>query len=448
MSFHVVWPDESLHKQRGFGRVAHVPFVFSSQWEYNRAVSNYLIERALLDWRPRRNGGRGTARFLTKASLRAFSEALCNFLEWAERRGLDWRQVEYAVHLIEGYQAQMLRGSWSVSAKPLAAATVNLRVQEVCNFLTWAAERGLRPPFAMLTELRYVRADIATSSHGHRSIAAESRIGRVRLPPARLRLPTDEEVHRWLAGVRIERGATKALMSELVLQTAVRREEAAAWRVDTLATQRADWDVFGSDVLLNIKYGTKGQSYGEDHGDKIGPERRIALPLAFAQRLTEYRELKRPQARATWVRGAATLQEKRSRMARPSPHLFLSEHTGERITAKTLYEAWTGTSRLPYAGWSPHLGRHYWACKTLLLAAMTRAEQMTMHSKTMPVDWVSGNGCTDIMLLIKPQLGHVDQKTTEMYLTWLVRAFGHDTHERYAQHLDLIGVRGDGPASA
>lgn len=440
MTFHLCWPDEEAIRAKGFGRVAHVPFIFAEDWSYHRLSSTYLIERALLDWIPGRVSGFGSTRFPTESSLQAFGDALCNFLEWVELRGLDWRQLEYIQHVVEGYQAEMLRGSWSVRGTALSASTVNGRVQEACNFLTWAFDRGLRKhPFEVKMDLRRVKADVATNSHGHRSITVESRIGRVRPPPKELRLPLDSELARWLSCVHVERGHTKRLMCELILNTGIRRAEAAAWRVDTLPLDRNTWDVVGHDVMVNIKYGAKGQSYGKNHGDKIGPARKIAIPMVFAERLSDYLEFSRPQARRKWVNSAADLNEKRSRLATSTPHLFLSEYDGERITDNTLYEAWTGVTFLPYEGWSPHPGRHFWACKTLLELARKRSVEIGASGKSIPVDWAIGNASADIMLVIKPQLGHIDLSTTECYLQWLRRIVGHNTHEKYEMHLDIIG---------
>lgn len=449
MSINIFWPDEEDLHRRGFERVAHVPCFFDEQWRYQRAASTYLIERALLDWTPGGKKHLGTRKMPTKQSLQTYSEALSNFLEWAEMRGVDWRAATYADHLLGGYQKEMTQGSWSSSGSPLAPSTINARLQEACNFLTWAATRGLREEFLVQTTTVHVAIGGPTDSHGHRTREVESRIGKVRLDPKTLRLPTDEEVRKWLSAVRIRRGETKALMAELIVKTAIRREEAAAWRVDTLPESPGDWEVFGNQVSVSIRFGTKGQDFGEDHGDKIGPKRTIMVPLSLAQKLHEYRRGKRIAARAKWARSATTKAEQRSRAAQRSPHLFLSDSTGERITAKSLYEAWTCAGNLPFEGWSPHLGRHYWACKTLLSEAKKRAEHIASRVDRLPVDWITANSRSDIQLLIKPQLGHVSLETTEMYLTWVARIFaGGEMQIQYADHLDRIEQETQGGETA
>ena len=439
MAVHIFWPDEEDLRLRGFDPVKHVPCLFNGEWVYLREPSTYLIERALLDWAPGTKNNQGSNKIPTKQSLQVYAESLSNFLEWAEMRGVDWKTATYNDHLLRGYQKEMNQGSWSASGASLSPSTINGRVQEACNLLSWAHDRGLRDKFVVPTKVRVVRVGGATSSHGHRTREVQVRVGKVRRHPRTLSLPTDELVRKWLYAVRIRRGATKALMSELILKTAVRREEAASWRLDTLPENPADWKVIGNEVSVTIRFGTKGQDFGEDAGDKIGPERTIGIPLEFAHRLHEYRRGPRLEARSKWVRSASTTAEKRARIARPSPHLFLSESTGQNITAKTLYEAWTGAGQMPFDGWSPHLGRHYWACKTLLNEATKRATLLASGNHNLPIDWITANSMSDIQLLIKPQLGHIDQETTEMYLGWVTRIFaGGEMQLQYSDHLDSI----------
>lgn len=438
MSVIVFWPDEEQLRKAGFGRVAKVPCLFNGDWQYERVPSTYLIERALADWTPSTTQA-GAAKRPSKASLRVFAEALSNFLEWTEARGKKWQTLTYSDDLLDGYQKEMQQGSWSAQGRALAPSTINGRVQEACNFLAWAHARGSRDEFVVPTTTIKVTLHSATSSHGHRAREVEVREGKVRPQPRTLRLPTDDEVRKWLNAVRIKRGPTKALMAELILKTAVRREEAAGWRIDTLPEDPNTWNLIGDQVSVSIKYGAKGADYGSDAGDKIGPERTIFIPLELANKLHEYRRGARMAARAKWVKAAPTKGELLSRRSKPSPHLFLSEATGQRITAKSLYEAWTAVGALPYIGWSPHLGRHYWACKTLLHEAKKRHEFMKSNMGKVPVDWITANSTSDIQILIKPQLGHVDQRTSEMYLTWVRAVFASGEMQlSFQDHLDKI----------
>lgn len=419
MEYCVFWGNQAAIAQRGFGRVAHVPFIFDSRWKFHRESSTYLIERASGTWPHTKDSY--VRRYPTKKSLQSFADSLVNFLDWAEMRSVDWRTASYTEDLFERYQREMTNGSWSAKGEPLSPVTVNRRVDEACSFLTWAAARGLREEFNVLTEIVSRRNDVATSSHGHRAWQSKVRIGRVRPNPKDLRLPTDAEIGKWIRGVEIQRGYTKALMCRLLLDTAIRREEAAAWRIDTLPERIEVWEIVGDQVKVTIKYGCKGQGYGEDHGDKIGPSRNIWMSLSMAHEIHEYRRGLRLASRAKWVRAAPTKEDQRVRIIRPSPHLFISEATGERITAKSLYEAWTGGRDLPFSGWSPHGGRHWWACKLLLREHQKRMTKLGAAVGVVPLDWISGNGLTDIQILIRPQLGHVNKATSELYVRWVAK---------------------------
>ena len=421
MANYILSADKAAISKHGFERVAHVPFIFNSKWQYHRECSTYLIERATCTWPDSKDMGLQTKRFPTTQSLQNYAESLTNFLDWTDSRSLDWRKVSYTEHLYERYQKEMQNGSWSVSGMPLKPTTINRRVDEACNFLFWATARGLRDKFSVLTETCTRRDDSATSSHGHRSREIEARIGRVRADPKSLRLPTDTEIGKWLRHVEIQRGQTKALMCKLVLDTGIRRAEVVAWRVDTLPECIKDWEIIGEQVKVTIKYGCKGQEYGEDHSDKIGPARHIWMSLSTAHALHDYRCGPRLAARAKWVRAASSKEEQRARIGKPSPHLFLSEATGERISSNSLYEAWTGVAYLPFDGWSVHGGRHWWPCKLLLREHQKRMTKLGAIDGVVPLDWISGNAVSDIQLLIRPQLGHINQATSELYVTWAAK---------------------------
>ncbi len=442
MAFYVFWADSFNIAKRGYGRVAHAPFIFDSNWKYHREASTYLIERATCTWPDTKDSH--VRRYPTKKSLQSYAESLTNFLEWAISRTINWRTASYTEHLYECYQKEMLNGRWSASGKPLSSETVNRRIDEACSFLKWAAARGLRREFSILTEIVFRRDHTARNSHGHRAREIKARIGRVRPDPKDLRLPTDAEIGRWLRAVGIQKGPTKNLMCRLVVDTAIRREEAAAWRVDTLPERVEDWHVVGEEVRVTIKYGCKGQDYGEDNGDKIGPARHVWMSMTMAYALHDYRRGRRLAARAKWVRTAPTKEEQRARITQPSPHLFLSDENGMRITAASLYDAWTDVAYLPFPGWSVHGGRHWWACKRLLREHQKRMVQLGTGVGVIPLDWLSGNALSDIQLHIRPQLGHIDKDTSESYVRWVIKLLETDGLQiAYQDHLDEIEMKAE-----
>lgn len=436
-------PDKAEMQRAGFGGLTRVPFVLGPDWVYHDQASWFLRDRALLAYTPGFNSAsaRASGKYPTPKSLEAFGRALINFLEWCQAREVDWRCAEYTKDLVEGYQAEMERGSWSAAGSKLSPSTVNGRVGEATHFLDWAAQRGLREPFAVATIKMKVSAPTHRNAHGHEAITVEVRAGRVRPAPSGLRLPTDIEAEAWLRSVNVEKGRTKALMCELVLKTGIRRQEACEWRVDTLPRDRSDWAVRGAKVTVKIMYGTKGSKIEETDGSQRGPERSIVMPLELAERFADYRELVRPGNRATFVRQAANDSERRARRREKIDRLFLSDDTGEPVKAGRLYEAWTSVSRVPFKGWSPHGGRHYWACKTLIAAIERHRKAISTPGAvtSLSPNWISGCATDAMMLEIKPQLGHVDVVTSEKYIGWVTQTY--EAAELHDAHLaDLEGI--------
>ncbi len=429
-------------KDAGFESVAHVPCVFNGLWQYQVEASLYLRQRALLETfvTDVSQVKFQAPRYPTSKSLETFGSAITNFLEWCEASALKWQDLEFTEGIIKGYQTRMLDGTWSERNKSLAASTVNGRVGEACNFLRWAASRGLRGPFAVISSSRAISSDSKSSAIGHRPKLVEQRAGMVRPDPKTLRMPTDSEVAAWHQSVQIEYGFSKALACELVVKTALRREEVVQWRVDTLPLERAHWNVVGDYVTVEVKCGTKGQKHRDSTRELVGPSRFITVPLELAERIAEYRELKRPGLLAKFARAAPTLQERRARMSKPSRRLFLSDFDGRPISAWCLYQAWTQVSRLPFPGWSPHPGRHYWACKWMLNAVRKRFDLLQRGKES---EWTSRDitaTANDVLMLeVKPQLGHLSEKTSLQYLTWLQNTMRlTEVSDAYAASLDSV----------
>lgn len=441
MAFYLFWPTASTLSEQGFGALAHVPCIFNEQWQYESVPSQYLCARGAPKFKSQKDLPQlRYPRIPTKKSMATYGESLTNFLEWCVANKLSWQEVEYSTHLIDGYQADMICGRWSETSNSLAPRTVNLRVGEACAFLEWAGGKGFRSPFDVANVAIKKNAPSGTSVHGHKKKAIEARAGAVRPDPSTLRIPTDAELAAWHKSVLIESGFTKALMCKLILETGIRREEAVQWRMDTLPAERSKWHVDGDQVLVRIKYGAKGSKTKDKFGEDVGPARNIYLPMSLALAIHEYRTTVRPGVRAKYVRSAPNEQEKRRRMREKPDRLFLSDSTGEPVSAQVLYDAWTSASKLPYKGWSPHIGRNWWACKKLISAC-------SLRFRTTAVEQVFGNehgalvstAMDIIMLVIKPQLGHVSVETTQLYLAWIGRVFTLGSmYDKYAQALENV----------
>jgi integrase len=442
LAFYLFWPDKRELEELGFESVAHVPCVFDGNWQYDIEASQYLRDRALPDtFTANRSPLHLRApRYPTIKSISTFGSAITNFLEWCEAKNLKWQELEFKDNLVDGYQSQMLSGAWSARNKGLSASTVNARVAEACRFLSWAASRNLRKPFKVDSNTRTINSNSGTSAIGHRPKLVQQRAGAVRPDPKTMRMPTDTEVAAWHRSVEIEHGTTKALICELVQKTAIRREEAAQWRVDTLPLIREQWNEMGDYVTVELKYGTKGPKHVGTGGELVGPARFITIPLELAVRIARYRDVRRPVLRARYVRAASNSQEKRERMSAAPKRLFLSDFHGQPVSAAAIYKAWTSVSRLPFRGWCPHQGRHYWSCKWMLDAVQKRFRLMESAKES---GWtrahVSATAMDVLMFEIKPQLGHVSKVTSERYIAWLLKATTlTNVSDAYEQSLDSM----------
>ncbi|WP_213779132.1 site-specific integrase [Caballeronia sp. dw_276] len=426
----------------GFGKVAHLPFIMDSRPGYHRLSSRFLLERGLGKWHPETRGQTTlTRRIPTPRSIKNYADWLVNFLEWAEMRKLNLTSCDYVDDIVNGYQKDMEKGKWSRDGKKLSNSTINCRVMLASELLLWMFDKGLRPKFEVVT------IPVAGGNFG-KKVKSEVRLGNLRENKRRLRMPSQEELILWLNSVYRNFGFTYGLMCESILTTAMRREEIACLRVDSLPEDRREWHLKDVDapfaqqrVLITIQYGVKGQAYGEDHGDKIGPRRDIWIPMHLAERWHAYRSVKGARSAALKRRVATTsnIQEKRRRI-KESVCLFLDEKTGNRISSKQLYHAWTG-GMVPYRGWSPHRGRDWWSCATLMQELEERFPREKGFDETTKLH-LAGAARDVIRFIIQPQLGHVNEETTMIYLQWFMDAIarnvtiGYDEElQKYAQNV-------------
>ncbi|WP_223194137.1 hypothetical protein [Pseudomonas sp. PSB11] len=363
--------------------------------------------------------------------------------------------LEYSQDLIGRYQAEMLKGSWSRDNRPLTERTINVRVEVAMEFLTWAADKGMRVPLSVPKVTRTYLPSNPLNSIEHEPKSVKARQGKLRECKRRLGFPSDEEIAAWHERLLMRefRGLTEALIAELILETAIRREEAACWRVDTLPKEPSLWRIINPQaahehqvVLIEVKFGTKGREYGRDHGDKIGPAGIIRVPLPLAQKLHQYREFERPKALSVSVRQGRTVAEQR-RIRDETVQLFLNPLTGKRYTGDNIYEFWR--SVLHPKGWSPHMARHYWAC-TLLWRRMEGLRELMEAALKTKVDTVvlqslQSNVLSIIELEIQPQLRHISRETTTIYLQWVSDrlAINLNLHERWVAELGEANEKAD-----
>lgn len=447
MSYSVFYSDPDITTRVGFGKVADIPCIFDSRPGYHREASRYLIDRGLGIWSPGAKWSAPRRPRPTRQTMRNYAHWLANFLEWTETRGVDPRTCDYIDDIHGRYQVEMRTGLWSRDGVGLGSSTINSRVDQACDYLTWMAEKGYRTSFEIAQKLTRLRTGSARSAIGHRPAQIQARLGKVRQNKRYLRMPSDAEVHTWLTKVYETFGTARGLMCEVVLLSAMRREEVASFRVTSLPEDKSQWHINSEDaprrdqrVRISLEIGTKGGDEGYDHGDKVGPRREIWIPLGLAERLHEYRTKLRNAALKRWVKAAGTLNEQKHRIQN-TVHLFLDEKTGKRINAKGLYNAWTGVA-LPFAGWSPHLGRDWWSCKVLLLD-LAKKGYLRDGGAPPPTAAIEAEAMSTIRLIIQPQLGHASEEMAMVYVRWVVDMLAVNISIDYTAELDNVVEMGD-----
>ncbi|MFM2044146.1 MAG: hypothetical protein RLY86_2722 [Pseudomonadota bacterium] len=404
-------PSQDRCAELDIAGYSHVPVLFSRTWELRAEAVDYLIAKARGEWitavagsadREEPSGYSERARKASAGSLKGIGGDLLSFFDWCEARKADWRAITYD-QLVTRYVGDMTSGVLNKRYKgtALAASTINRRLIYVGDFLLFAAKHGWRQPF----QIHYEK--VRDFRDGKDCFA---RRGNVRQHPSTLRIPTQEQLSRWLASLREKHGLTPYLMAKTVIRLGLRAEEVILLRVTDLPPVPSDRGK--ETVEMVVQYGTKG---GRDPTDpeRKGKARPIRIPVDLLIELHGY------------VRGHRRLglkvhqnRSRRDGMARPAPkELFLSRHTGEPLTYSRFHALWTGAA-VPYKGYSPHLGRHTWACYTLMEKIQEQARLSTgVDGPLCGIAHAIGHDL--IATYIQPQLGHVDQRTSELYLGWV-----------------------------
>lgn len=425
-SFAVLLPRLDGAFAAKYPALAHLPYILDSKRRFHRLANAYLVDRGLGLWSPRSQSGEPISLIPTERSMLNYAQWLSNFLEWANKRGVDLTTCSYVAQVQGQYQDEMVKGIWAQRGAPCKPGTVNLRVTQACEFLSWMVAKGKRGAFAVPYESYRVSLGSATSSKGRISKVLLSRKGKVRVETTFLQLPNDVEVREWLVRTSSSRGETSALMCETILLTGIRREELVCLRINTLPENPSDWVIVNplqpaslQQVRITIQFGTKGKSYGKDHGDKIGPSRSIHIPLSLANKWHQYRRTRRNRAFSQRLKGI-TNKEERIAAGADAVHLFLREDNGQQYTGKRVYDDWV-SCKICVPEWSPHGGRHWWACSVL----WRRIKQHEYIHKLgggheVAAALLESTAMSVIQLEIQPQLGHADHATTLRYLRWVM----------------------------
>lgn len=407
-------------------KLQHIPILICEDGSYPLDANTYVVERCCGEWGP----GQGDDPVVpTLRSRQAIASRLCAFLRFCQQDDLrDWRRMTYVEHLLGEYQPGLLKGTCSASREPLSPSTVNMYVDEAVSFLTWAAERGYRPPFKVPRRRVRVKGGGGAHSHSHRGRVVLKRHGTIQVASDPLpMLPTTPEVTRWLRSIQLK-APIKALAFELILRTGLRLSEANQLRTSCFPDKqhggseswpprwlRQGW------VPLKLRYGVKGGKV-EPASTLSTRSRSVEVPVDLADRIWHYKKLIRPTLLLRFRRSGRSKDLSDGR-------LWLGEVKKQPVTNSMLYKTWTTSPHCP-EGWNPHDGRHFFAVEKI--CEYTRL-LLIQHGRDDPgsisVGWLHGLIAGQVRLILSPVMGHVDETTTMRYLVCahqrLIEAFGH-----------------------
>lgn len=418
--FTVVYAPSDGATAAAYPEAVGLPVIFDRRPGVHRLALRFLLDMAYAKWQfPKGFHEKAGAKKPARKSMHAAAERLANFLDWADRRGLNLHRCNYS-QSIARYQGEMLSGAWSRSGNELAGATVNVRVDVAVQFMRWMADVGERDRFDVLTKeitRSYGRHDSSRRS----TKTAVVREGRLKQKPRVLTLPTRPQVVEWLKKGKELHGTAFALMAQTILRTGIRRAEALCLRVDSLPSDPSDWEVVNptqpphlQEVAIKLEWGCKGETLWTcpETGDERKAGRTIRVPRTLALEWCGYRQKDRVKAVAKRLAGLKGKQ--REDVAASLVHLFLRDDNGQRWLGKAFYDDWGSLPREFPGKWHPHTGRHWWAC-------------MTLWDE---VQRLNAEGCSKENLLsiirtrIQPQLGHTSEETTMLYLQWVINQLG------------------------
>ena len=99
--YRVVYPSQKFLEGRGFGRVAHLPFIMDSRPGYHRIANQFLIDLGLGEWSA---GTRGLEQASTmpptRATMHNYAHWLSNYLEYCHARGKDPLKADYKIDFL------------------------------------------------------------------------------------------------------------------------------------------------------------------------------------------------------------------------------------------------------------------------------------------------------------------------------------------------------------
>lgn len=418
----VFFPNPERMIELGYQKLAYVPFLVGEDGSYPAEANRYLRERACLEWQPSAGEGTMLTRFTVRQTVQsrdAMARRLMEFLLFCESEGLDWREVRYLDDVIDKWQVGMLSGSASRTKKKLGNDTVNARVSEACYFLIWSSERGFRKPFDMIYK---VNRGVNSGRRIVKKTGAVSRVGELPTIHSPLSLPTTVALDKWQVMLRARHGEVMALFAEFLIRTGVRISEGVGFRAEDLPEKnfgpernswREDW-ITAREVPCLISMGNKGPKVQVGSEQSAKP-RYIYIPIDLADRLDHYKKEGRKTLITRWLSAAKTKTARLQRQAEARTDKFWLGKRGRPLTAGWVRQAWGNIDARPWK-WSPHRARHEFAVNTIVEYTKNMMDFARIDSVP-SMGWMYGLMAGQVELILGPLLGHIDERTTEIYLT-------------------------------
>ena len=424
MNLRLVKPtSESEKKLRGSGyaSVAHVPFFLAEDGSYPAVVNRYVRARAMGEWPPRPEGGAQIRKrnyvALTEKSIETVVYKLSRFFAWLETKRGKFDVVNVTYENLLDWQVEMV-------AKEKSENTIHSYISEACLYLTWLGKvpvgsdgRPIRPAFEPI--LREYENQRAPGSKAGRSHDLRSALAGVKQPYRRpIVLPSDPAVALWLKRMLV-RSEVKALMALVIMDSGMRISEANQMLLDDLP-ERSQWMPVGGRVHFRINRGVKGAKLKPTSTVAVRG-REVSLSLDVANKVDAYRRGPRELQVRRWIRSANTTSLQAARVAKKPQRIWLSEFTNEPFTNVTFRDIWTDEWKIVRdqmpgepRGWTPHSGRHWFAVDALTSVAAAQHEATKQGFPNLT--WLEGVMRNQIDLLLRPQMGHLSEETTRLYL--------------------------------
>lgn len=341
--------------------VIGVPMLIDAEMRLIEPACAWLLHIALIRGRTR-----------SSQTWRTYGEALHDWWQTLEANGWAWDQV--TSDAAAAWRNRMLFEPSSVTGRPYARSTINLRLHAVSQFYRWHLARGQinRSPF-LLTEL--------TAPAGNRRIPV-SLHPRPR-QPLELTVRHKAALPQPLIGREVQRvfallGVRDRLMAEWAILAGLRRMEVAGLSLRALPTGHA---AFEEAPMMPVRLTTT-------KGDRL---RTVYPPLSLVDRTLAYVR----EERSVATRHART----RDPRYREPDGVFLTV-AGKPITARRVGAMFKKACQKAGVATSFHALRHSFA--TAMLGALQR--QSASHPDINP------------LLTLQVMLGHADITTTQIYL--------------------------------